>query len=75
MAGVLALLAYMDDFHTQQFFLPDNPNHWHSDEIWIGEGWTGEEINRFDGEPLALPYNLLIMRNVSNALKRLAPQS
>ena len=76
MAGVLALLAYMDDFHTQAFQLPEDPKNWHSGDEELTE-WLEDDaiLNKFDGEPIKLPYNVWIMRNIRAALQSLATQS
>jgi hypothetical protein len=76
MAGVLALLAYMDDFHVQTFELPEDPGDWHSGDQELTEYLEDDAIlDKFDGEPVKLPYNVWIMRNVRAALQSLATQS
>jgi hypothetical protein len=72
LAGVLALLAYVDDFHVQALVLPEEPEEWHSHHKELG--WLDSDTirDRFNGKPIELPYNFWIMRNVRAALQVMA---
>jgi hypothetical protein len=69
MAGILALLAYVDDFHCQAIVHPDEPKHWHSGEENLGKLIDEDIIDKFSGEPIELPFMFWVMRNVREALQ------
>jgi hypothetical protein len=76
MAGVIALLDYIDDFHTQAIVLPEDPKNYHSEVSFLSDGLQDDRlINRFNGEPIELPFNFWIMNNVREALQTLTMQS
>ena len=73
-AGIVALLAYVDDFHTGAFADPDDPKWYSQPEEF--EDWEDEQIvMRHNGKPLPLSFTFWIMRNVRTALQTLAVQS
>ena len=53
MAGVKALLAYVDDFRDGKVVLPEDPEY-HSDWFSLGEWEDGQSTG---GAVLCLPYN------------------
>jgi hypothetical protein len=75
MAGVLALLAYLDDFRTQAIELPEDPRGYHSEESFLSELTDETILDKFNGKLVVLPYDFWIMRNVREALQSLAKQS
>jgi hypothetical protein len=75
MAGVLALLTYLDDFRVQSIELPEDPTGYHSEESFLSELIDETILDKFNGRPIRLPYDFWIMRNVREALQSLAKQS
>jgi hypothetical protein len=75
MAGVLALLAYVEDFHCQAVVHPDDPKNWHSEGVDLGKLIDEDVIDKFSGEPIELPFTFWVMRNVREALQGMAVQS
>jgi hypothetical protein len=75
MAGVIALLTYMDDFHVQAFELPEDPTQWHSEQQELGTLVDESILDKFNGRPIELSLNFWVMRNVRAALQMLAKQS
>ncbi len=72
-AGVLALLAYVDDFHCQAFAHPEDPTQWCSDESCFRDTRVDHKIlDRLSGKPIELPFTVWIMRNARLALSTLA---
>jgi hypothetical protein len=75
MAGVRALLAYVDDFHTQAFALSEDPKNWHSTHEFLPTLVDDEILDRLSGEPIELPFTFWIVRNARMALQSLAVRS
>jgi hypothetical protein len=75
-AGVLALLAYLDDLYTGRIALPEDSD-WYSGEETDGiSSFVDEEIlQKFSGEPIELPLIFWITRNIRTALQEMAVQS
>jgi hypothetical protein len=74
-AGIPALLAYVDDFHCGVFVHPDDPTQWYSGEDGFGTLTDEDIIDRFSGEPAELPFEFWIIRNVRTALQEMAVRS
>jgi hypothetical protein len=75
-AGVLALLAYLDDFYTGAFVHPDDPQNWYScEEDWLSTFADEDIVDKFSGEPIRLPLIFWITRNIRTALQEMAVQS
>jgi hypothetical protein len=75
MAGVLALLRYLEEFQEQAIELPEDPRGWHSGDHDALLTETYEHPNlgdKFNGEPLELPFTYWVMQNVRTALQSLA---
>jgi hypothetical protein len=75
MAGVLALLAYVDDVFTQKIVHPTDPSNWHSSHTTWGHRTDDDIVDLFDGEPIKLPFTFWIMRNIRTALEAMSVQS
>jgi hypothetical protein len=75
LAGIIALLAYAEEYHVQAIELPEDPIQWHSHHDFFGTLVDDEVRDRFNGEPIKLPLTFWIMRNVREALQTLAVQS
>jgi hypothetical protein len=76
MAGILALLGYVNDFHCQVFVHPEDPSNWHSGQDGdLGELIDEDIIDRFSGKPVELPFMFWVMRNVQEALQTLTVKS
>jgi hypothetical protein len=76
MAGVFALIDYMDDIRIQAIVLPEDPENFYSEETFLPEHLTDDAIlDKTNGKPIELPYYFWIMRNVREALQTLAGQS
>ena len=59
-AGIVALLAYVDDFHTRAFADPDDPKWYSQPEEF--EDWEDEQmVVRHNGKPLPLSFTFWIM--------------
>jgi len=74
LAGVIALLAYADDFCTQKFALPGQEANWHSsDDDWmLGLHLRAGLKDRYSGEPVHLSTLHCITTNALNALRTLS---
>jgi hypothetical protein len=68
-SGVLALLAYMEEFHLGEIYLPED-RRWSSSGACLSFYGDVEDVN---GEPL--PFLFYIMRNVRAALQSMAVRS
>jgi hypothetical protein len=75
MAGVLALLAHVDDFDCQGLALPEDPRQCHSLHEFLPTMTDDEILDRFSGEPIELPFTFWILRNARIALQALAVRS
>ena len=74
MAGVMALLRYLEEFQEQAIELPEAPRQWHSGDHDALLTETHEHpnlVDKFNGEPLELPFTYWIMQNVRTALQSL----
>lgn len=68
LAGVLALLVYIDEFNRGF--------HFHSEHhLWPSEEYGSDEVLNVKGRALEMPFAFWIMRNVQHALQSLAVQS
>ena len=78
MAGVIAMLRYLEDWQEQAICLPEDPANWHSGGQSNDETasiWTYEADDRFDkfsGKPLKLPFTYWVMKNIRQALESLS---
>jgi hypothetical protein len=76
MAGVLALVAYIDDLYACKVALPEEPTQWYTNPGMFSEGWELDEVVwPHNGKPLNMPMIFWIMRNVREALENLSVQS
>jgi hypothetical protein len=77
MAGVIALLAYIDDYHTGGFGHPEDPENYrcHHEDLGTEEILDDTVVDKTNKTPLELPYNFWLMRNVREALQNLPNQS
>jgi hypothetical protein len=77
MAGVIALLAYIDDYHTGRFEHPEDPENYrcHHEDLDTQEILDDTVMDKTNKTPLELPYNFWLMRNVREALQNLPNQS
>jgi hypothetical protein len=74
MAGVVALLRYLEEFQEQAFELPEDPRGWHSGDhdALLTETYEHPNlVDKFNGEPLELPFTYWVMQNVRTALQSL----
>ena len=74
MAGVVALLRYLEKFQEQAIELPEAPRQWHSGDhdALLAETYEHPNlVNKFNGEPLELPFIYWVMQNVPTALQSL----
>jgi hypothetical protein len=74
MGGAIALLRYLEEYQEQVIELPEEPQDWHSGD----EGGLFEETyehpslrDKFNGEPLQLPFVYWVMQNVREGLQSL----
>jgi hypothetical protein len=77
LAGILALLAYLDDLYAGEVALSEDPKNWHSGEDESGLSTFADEeiIDKFHGEPIELPLIFWITRNIRTALQTMAVRS
>ena len=74
MAGVVALLRYLEEFQEQAIELPEDPRGWHSGDhdALLTETYEHPNlVDKFNGEPLELPFVYWVMLNVRTALQSL----
>ena len=74
MAGVVALLRYLEEFQEQAIELPEDPRSWHSGDhdALLAETYQHPNlVDKFSGEPLELPFTYWVMQNVRTALQSL----
>ncbi len=74
MAGVVALLRYLEKFQEQAMELPEDPRGWHSGDhdALLTETYEHPNlVDKFNGEPLELPFVYWVMLNVRTALQSL----
>ena len=74
MAGVVALLRYLEEFQEQAIELPEAPRQWHSGDhdALLTETYEHPNlVDKFSGEPLELPFVYWVMLNVRTALQPL----
>ena len=74
MAGVVALLRYLEEFQEQAIELPEAPRQWHSGDhdALLTETYEHPNlVDKFNGEPLELPFVYWVMQNVRTALQSL----
>jgi hypothetical protein len=69
LAGVLALLAHVDDLFAQRIVLPSDPKNWHSMYESLGNYFHDDVVSPFNGAPVSLPFYFWIMRNVRAVLE------
>jgi hypothetical protein len=72
MAGVVALLRYLEEFQEQAIELPEAPRQWHSGDhdALLAETYEHPNlVDKFNGEPLELPFVYWVMQNVRTALQ------
>ena len=75
MGGVMALLRYLEEFQEQAIELPEDPRGWHSGDhdALLTETYEHPNlVDKFNGEPLELPFTYWVMQNVRTALQSLA---
>ncbi len=78
LAGVLALLAYLDDLYVGAIAHPEDPRGWHSgggNGGFLNDFIEDEVLDKYSGKPLELPLMFWIARNVGMALQKLAVRS
>jgi hypothetical protein len=74
MAGVVALLRYLEEFQEQAIELPEAPRQWHSGDhdALLTETYEHPNlVDKFNGEPLELPFVYWVMQNARTALQSL----
>jgi hypothetical protein len=72
--GIVALLAYVDEFNRGGMTVPSEPSYYSEHELWP-DNITDDDSLTLRGEPLEMPFPYWVMRNVQAALTALAVRS
>lgn len=70
MAGVLALLTYVNNVNTGKVHLPGYPDKYTEEEIWPGE-LVDDDVKNPRGRVLELPFPYHVMENIRAAMLKI----